>query len=355
MKKASAISLVFLSVFLFASASLVMAAGSSEGSDTGPKTLIISTWGLSEDTLWQDVYAPFEKQFNCKVVLETGTTAERYTKLSSNPNSTVDVIELSQKAAADGYAANLFAKVDYKQIPNSAQLIPGAKAMTENGYGPAYTLNSIGIIYNPTALGFEIKEWADLWRPELANKISIPALSTTFGPAMVYVAADYAKVPVAKDKGEAAFKALASLKGNIVKTYTKSSDLANMFASGEIVAAVVGDFAIPIISKALPEAIFLVPASGTYANFNTIDVVGTSKNKELAYAYINWRISKELQSKTAASLNETPINADVVLTPELAANKTYGPTAKRAKAIDFALVNPLMASWTDTWNRVLNN
>ena len=227
--------------------------------------------------------------------------------------------------------------------------------MTRSGFGPAYTVNSIGIVYNPGAVGFTIKEWADLWRPELANKISIPALSTTFGPAMVYVAADYAKVPVGKDRGAAAFKALEGLKGNIVKTYEKSSDLANMFSSGEIVAAVVGDFAIPIISKALPEAKFLVPASGTYANFNTIDVVASSKNRDLAYEYINWRISRELQERTAVSLNEAPANATVVLAAAQAANKTYGDVAKRARAIDYVLVNPLMSEWTEAWNRALND
>lgn len=342
-------------VLALSTAAMATAAGSTEGAASGPRTLVISTWGLSEDALWADVYAPFEKAYNCKVVLETGTTAERYTKLASNPNTTVDVIELSQKAAADGYVANLFAKVDYSKVPNSKDLIPGAKDMIANGFGPAYTVNSIGIIYNPKAAGFEIKEWSDLWRPELAGKISIPALSTTFGPAMMYVAADYAKVPVKNDKGAAAFKALEALKGNIVKTYTKSSDLANMFSSGEIVAAVVGDFAIPIITKALPEARFVVPSSGTYANFNTIDVVASSKNKDLAYAYINWRISKELQDKTAVSINETPINAKVILTPELAVYKTYGEVAKRARAIDYTIVNPLMVEWTETWNRTLNN
>jgi len=151
------------------------------------------------------------------------------------------------------------------------------------------------------------------------------------------------------------FLALASLKPNIVKTYDKSSDLANMFSSGEIVAAVVGDFAIPMIMKALPEAKYFVPTSGTYANINTIDVVSGSKNLDLAYAYINWRISKELQDKTAVSLNEAPINTTVELSAAQAANKTYGGVAKRAKAIDYVLVNPLMNQWTDQWNRTLND
>jgi putative spermidine/putrescine transport system substrate-binding protein len=332
----------------------VMAAGKKEAAQE-KGTLIISTWGLSEDMLWRDVFEPFEKANNCTVVLELGTTAERYTKLEDNPNSTIDIIELSQKAAADGYGAGIFSKVDYSKVPNSTSLISGAKTMTANGYGPAYTVNSIGIIYNPEATGFEIKEWADLWRPELANKISIPDITTTFGPAMVYLAGDYVKTPVASDKGAAAFKALADLKKNVVKTYARSSDLANMFTSGEIAAAVVGDFAIPIITGALPSAKFVVPASGTYANFNTIDIAVNAKNKELALAYINWRISKDVQSKTVISVNEAPTNAEVVLTPEQSKNITYGDVAQRARALDYTLVNPLMPQWIDTWNRTLNN
>ena len=56
---------------------------------------------------------------------------------------------------------------------------------------------------------------------------------------------------------------------------------------------------------------FVVPAEYTYANFNTIDINKNSKNKDLAYMYINWRISQELQSVTAVTLNEGPVNKNV--------------------------------------------
>ncbi len=52
----------------------------------GSETLIVSTWGLSEDALWSEVYEPFEKQYNVKVVLDTGNAQERYTKLKNDPN-----------------------------------------------------------------------------------------------------------------------------------------------------------------------------------------------------------------------------------------------------------------------------
>lgn len=329
---------------------LLVLAGCGNNEDTGAKrTLVVSTWGLSEDVLEEDVYGPFEKQFNCDVILETDTTANRYTKLSTNPDSNIDVIELSQSAAANGYAADLFEKIDQGKIPNLGEIIDGAKATVALGYGPAYTLNTIGIIYDKDAAGIIIDSWDDLWNPALKGKISIPELSTTFGPAMVHLASDYKGVKIADDNGEAAFKALEELKPNIVRTYSKSSDLANMFSAGEIAVAVVGDFGVPVIQNAHAKAEFVVPADYTYANFNTIDINKNSKNKDLAYEYINWRISQELQTTTLKTLNEGPVNTKVSLDAEKAA--VYA----RSRSIDYSVVNPLMKDWTDKWNRTINN
>lgn len=40
--------------------------------DAAKQELIVSTWGLSEDSLWSEVYEPFEKEKNVKVILDTG-------------------------------------------------------------------------------------------------------------------------------------------------------------------------------------------------------------------------------------------------------------------------------------------
>lgn len=316
--------------------------------------LIISTWGLSEDVLHEDVYGPFEEAYNCEVILETGSTSERYTKLLNDPNSTIDVIELSQSAAANGYDANLFEKIDYSKIPNAKQLIPSAQQLTESGYGPAYTVNSVGIIYDKEAVGFEITSFADLWNSELEGMVAIPDITTTFGPAMVAIASDYKEVDITTDNGSAAFEALKELKPNILKTYTKSSDLANMFASGEITVAVVGNFAVPMIQEAAPNAAYVTP-EGTYANFNTIDINVNSDNKDLAYEYIIWRLSSELQASTAVTLNEAPTNSTVTLTDEIAKDMTYGEIATSAKAIDYSFVNPILEDWINQWNLTINN
>lgn len=344
-----------LSLIMCAAMLATMSACSSGESANEPKTLTVSTFQLSEDIVTSDVFKPFEEKYNVKIVPDYGNAGDRLTKLSNNPNSGIDIIELNQSSAAQAYEKGLVEKIDTSKLDNLGNLIAPAKKMQEEaGYGPAYVIQSCGIVYNKEAVGFEITSWEDLWKAELEGKIAVPDITTTFGPAMVHIASDKAGVDIKSDKGAAAFGALEELKPNVVKTYQKSSDLANMFAAGEIAAAVVGDFAVPNIQKADANVQYVVPASGTYANFNTIDVVASSENKELAYAYINWRISEELQNVSSKSLNEGPTNANVKLDEEVSKNMTYGSVAENAKVIDYTFVNPLLTEWTDQWNRILN-
>jgi putative spermidine/putrescine transport system substrate-binding protein len=330
------------------------AAPKGESKSTEEKKLVLSTYGLSEDISAEEVYKPFEDQFGCKIITETGSTNERYTKLSANAESSIDVIELSQAMTAKGIEEGLFEPLDLKKIENSQNLIGTAKTMAEAGQGVAYTINSIGIMYDPEAVGFEIKSFDDLWKAELEGSVAIPDITTTFGPAMVYMASDYKGVDVTSDKGKAAFEALEELKPNLVKTYAKSSDLINMFTSGEIKAAIVGDFGVPTIQKANPSLVFVSPEV-TYANFNTISITKNCKDKELAYAYINYRLSKELQDKTTKALNEAPTNNQVTVAEENSKNMTYGPVAENAKVLDYTFVNPVLSDWIDQWNRIINN
>lgn len=320
----------------------------------GDQKLVLSTFGLSEDISAEEVYAPFEQQFGCEIVTETGGANDRYTKLAADSESVIDVIELSQAMTAKGISEGLFEEIDLSKIANAENMIPAAKSMAESGQGVAYTINSIGIMYNPDAIDMEITSFDDLWDASLEGKISIPEITTTFGPAMVYMASEHAGVDITTDNGEAAFQALAELKPNLVKTYTKSSDLINMFTSGEIAAAIVGDFGVPTIQAANPNLVYVTP-DGTYANFNIISITKNCKNKELAYEYLNYRLSAELQTKTAKALNEAPTNSTVEVDAEQAVNMTYGEKAVNAKALDYGFVNPLLNEWIDKWNRTINN
>ena len=330
------------------------ATGDTKAASDGKQKLVLSTYGLSEDISAEEVYAPFEQEFNCEIVTETGGTNDRYTKLAADSESSIDVIELSQAMTAKGIEEGLFEDIDLSKIENASDMIAAAKTMADAGQGVAYTINSIGIMYNPEAVDFEIKGFDDLWDPRLEGMVSIPEITTTFGPAMVYMASDHAGVDIKSDNAEAAFNALEELKPNLVKTYAKSADLINMFTSGEVAVAIVGDFGVPTIQAANPDLVYVTPDI-TYANFNTISITKNCKNKDLAYEYLNYRLSPELQTKTGKALNEAPTNSKVEFTDEESKNMTYGDKAANAKVLDYSFVNPQLNSWIDQWNRIINN
>ncbi|RHH70148.1 MULTISPECIES: ABC transporter substrate-binding protein [Vagococcus] len=325
-----------------------------ESNKKADQSMVVSTFGLSEDIVKKDIITPFEEEYSAKITLDLGNSSDRFTKLKNNKKANIDVIELSQANSTEGNTSDMFEKVSEKEVPNLAELTDGAKEVFENGGGIPIAVNSIGIIYDKEKIGKEITSWDDLWDSALKGKISVPDISTTAGPLMLYVASDHAKTDITSDKGEAAFSEMKNLKPNVTKTYTKSSDLANMFQAGEIEAAVVADFAVDIIKSSSDTLEYVVPKSGTYANYNTINVPKASANKELAYKFINYRISEESQKTKAISLNEGPINKKVTLSEEEQGNKTYGEVANRAKMVDFNFVNDNLSTWLDRWNKIMN-
>lgn len=328
--------------------------GCGSSNDESNKQLNISTWGLNEDKLWENVFKPFEEKYGVKIVLEIGNNSERLTKIKNNPNHNIDIVYLAESFAQDGIDSGLFEEIDYSRIPNKDNLNNKVMGFVEKGFGPAYTMNRVAIAYDPSKVDFEIKSWEDLWNPKLKGKISIPDISTTFGPSIMYMASQKAGIDIENDNGIAAFEELEALKPNIAKTYSKSSDLVNMFSSGEIAVAVAADFVVANIKNAVPEIVYVDPVEGAYLNFNTINIVKGSKNKDLALDFINFALSEEVQTRNAKTINEAPVNTKVELTPEESKDITYGKVVENSNTIDFNFVNNIMPEWVDKWNKIIN-
>ena len=107
-----------LSVFLagILGATLLTGCGTNgkEGSNNS-KQLVISTWGLNEDLLWENVFKPFEEAHGVKIVLDIGNNSERLTKMQNNPNSNIDITYLAESFAQQGIDAGIFEELDYSK------------------------------------------------------------------------------------------------------------------------------------------------------------------------------------------------------------------------------------------------
>ena len=97
-----------------------------------------------------------------------------------------------------------------------------------------------------------------------------------------------------------------------------------MLNQGEISVAVLLDYSYTAAKSASEDYVWVDPSEGVYSGFNTLNIIKGCPNKELAEAFIDFYISKEVQLAEALDGVDSPVRIDVELTPEQAANFPYG-------------------------------
>jgi putative spermidine/putrescine transport system substrate-binding protein len=312
------------------------------------RTLVVSEWGYGADELQEALYKPFEEQFNAKVIIETGNNPDRLNKLQIRGG--VDVIFLTDAFSQQGIDAGAFAEIDRSLLPNLADAYDIAKAPQGDNFGPGYTVGRYGIIYDSAKVSAPITSWKDLWREEFKGQVAMPGFNTTSGPMTVIVAGDRAGVD-AFENPEAAFASLAELKPNIVKTYNSGSELVNLFSTGEVIVGALQDFAVPAIQAAIPTAKWAPLDEGNFVIFNTINIAAKSENKDLAHAFINFRLDPKVQKDLAIAVGDGVVNKTVELTPEEAKYAAYGPEAiSTLRTPDYRKLLDSKEDWAERWN-----
>lgn len=315
--------------------------------------LKISTFSFNAELLQKNVYDPFMEATGCKLIVEGGKNAERVTKIKETPEN-YDVVIIGDAFIADLIDEGLIDTIDSSKLTNLDALYENAKAPFGEGYGPAYTFNRLGIVYDKATCPIEITSWADLWNPELEGQIAIPDITTTSGPLFYYSTAEMEGLTPGQDD-DAIFEKLAALKPNVMKTYTSANDTITMLNQGEISVAVLLDFSYTAAKSASEDYIWVDPAEGNYSGYNTINVIKGCKNKELAEAFIDFYISREVQLAEALDGVDSPVRTDVELTQEQAANFTYGKEMiDNLKLPDWEVINTNKADWTNRWNELFS-
>ncbi len=315
--------------------------------------LRISTFSFNAELLQKNVYDPFMAATGCELIVEGGKNAERVTKIKETPEN-YDVVIIGDAFVADMIDAGLIETIDSSKLTNLDSIYDNAKAPLGSEYGPAYTFNRLGIVYDKSTCPIEITSWEDLWNPELEDSIAIPDITTTSGPLLYYsVAKMLGLTPGVDDDG--IFAKFEELKPNIMKTYTSANDTITMLNQGEISVAVLLDYSYTAAKSASEDYVWVDPSEGVYSGFNTLNIIKGCPNKELAEAFIDFYISKEVQLAEALDGVDSPVRIDVELTPEQAANFTYGKEMIDNLLIpDWTAINVNKADWTARWNELFS-
>ncbi len=315
--------------------------------------LRISTFSFNAELVQKNIYDPFMEATGCKLVIETGKNAERVTKIKESPEN-YDIVVIGDAFIADLIDADLIETVDAANLSNLDAVYDNAKAPFGEGYGPAFSFNRLGIVYDKSTCPIEITSWADLWNPELADSIAIPDITTTSGPLMYYSVAKMAGLTPGSDD-DAILAKFEELKPNIMKTYTSANDTITMLNQGEVSVAVLLDYSYTAAQSASDDYVWVDPSEGVYSGFNAVNIIKGCENKELAEAFVDFYLSKEVQLAEALDGVDAPVRTDVELTPEQAANFTYGKEMIDSLLIpDWSVINANKADWIAKWNELFS-
>ena len=322
-------------------------AAPAAGNTGAPRELVVATWGGTYEQGVRKVAAQFEKEYNVKVITDPGNNADRLNKLRAYKNNPqIDVAMLTDYFAAMAIKDGVFGKIKPEELPNLAKLYDFARPT--NGYGPGYTINRSGILYNTKYVKQDITSWGDLWRPEFKGKVIVSDIVATHGIGLLQIAAEMNGGGAKNiDPG---FEAMKRLKPSVLKFYSTTAEEEQLLQREEGWVAQYMDIFVKDL-KDMPVK-WVAPKEGALGNINTLNVTANSKNRDLAVKFINFWISTEAQTEEAQALNDGPTNKEVKLSPDVAKNVTYGEEAmKGIKTLDWDYLLTVRDQWVDRWNK----
>ena len=334
-----------------AAAAVLFGALAAHPAEAQQKTFTISWWGYNGEKMNANIIEPFKKICGCNVVFETGNNADRLNKVKVRGGKGVDLIYLTDAYSQQGIDQGLFQKIDRSKIPNVKDLYDIAQD-PQGGYGPAYTIGRIGLVYNSATVKPPITSWNDLWRADLKSAVSLPGITTTAGPMVVLKAGEHAGVDPYTDTDKA-FDAVAALKPNVVKNYNTGSELVNLISTGEVSVTMTQDFTLASMQAAVPTMTWAKLKEGDIAVLNTVNIPTGAANPDIAYQFINFILSPEVQQKEAEQGVDAPVSTKVTLTPDQAKLWTYGKDMIASlQRLDYAKMIAATPDWINRWNEV---
>lgn len=313
------------------------------------QTLVVSNFAFNGELLQKNIYDPFMEMTGCEIVVDAAGNAQRVTKITEAPQD-YDVVVIGDMFVKQLMDAGCIDTVDASKLTNLEGIYEAARAPMGAEYGPAYTFNRLGIVYDSAYCNVEIKSFADLWNPELEDSIAIPDMTATTGPMFYFATAEtFGLVPGVDD--EAIFAKLAELKPNVVNTYTSANNTITMLNQGEISVAVLLDYSYTTAKNANPDYVWVDPTEGSFASYNMINLIAGSDVKDLATEFINYYISHDVQLAEALDGVDSPVRTDVELTAEQSGNFTYGEEmVSGLKFVDWNTITENQAKWIEMWN-----
>lgn len=263
-------------------------------SPPGP-VLYLYNWS---DYMSDDIVRQFEKEFQCRVILDTFESNEAmYAKVRTGGGQ-YDLIVPTSYMAKVMWEQEMLLPIDPDKIPNLKHVDPvylQALALDrEMVYSVPYMLGSTGIAYRKDILGDLEESWSVLTDPRLKGRITIlNDMREVIGAALKSLG--YSLNSTDPEQLAEAVEVLTAWRPNLAKF--DSEQYKSGLASGEflLVQGYSGD--ILQVMAEVKEVGFILPREGYALGVDCLVIPQNARSPELAHAFIDFLHRPEIAAK----------------------------------------------------------
>jgi len=306
--------------------------------------LVVSIWGGNwKDTVEKVVAKPFTAKTGIPVEFEVGGTIDRLAKARVAKGSPLVDLNFTTTHVGRLYISDgLYEKLDMAKIPNSKEIAREALRSEYHLGSWAYVYT---VVYRPDLVKEEITKWADLWNPALKGKIAMP----DFDPSHIITIAALMEggSEVNWQKGE---EKLKQLKSSIAAFYSTDAQSQDLMKTGQAPVQVM----LSINAYHLQEqgiAVKLVQPRDYpgIVGIDTMAVMAGTKKADAALQFINFTLSREIQSELVKALRAGPVNPGASVPSSLAGQPGIFVTPAQWKERGYIMNDEVRAKNLPAW------
>jgi len=304
------------------------------------------------DAIKTCVVDTFTKETGIRVVPEVGVSTVTLSKLQQQKDKAViDVAWIDGGVSEVASDSGVLAAIDPARVPNIASVIPEGlyRDKAKQIYAVGTGFYSVGIAYNTKEVKTAPTSWADLWKPEYADLVTIPSPANAAGVPFIAMLAKLQNVPLANPGP--VFARIRQLKA--AAYYDSAGQASNLMQSGEAkVAAVFNVSAWGLADKGLPIG-FVIPKEGALANDIRVHIARGTPKMALAERFVNHAISPRAAGCLADNIYVGPVTKGAPVSAKAAERLPWGRTGSVSNLalFDWNDLNARRSALQDLWNR----
>jgi len=326
--------------------------------------MFLASCGRAKPTLniytWADYFKPalvqrFEKEFNCRVLIDTFDSNESmYAKLKAGASG-YDLLTPTSYMVSLMNSQGMLQPLDHRLLPNLVHIDPEylQQAVDKTmDHSVPYMIVNTGLAYLKSKVPDFVPSWSMFDRADLKGRMTmLNDLRETIGAGLKFLG--YSLNSTNEEELQEAKAVVLRWKKNIAKY--ENEQYKTGVASGEflLVHSYSGD--ILQVQRENPDVMFAIPAEGTTVSVDDLVIPRAAKEVRLAHAFINFLHDPRVAAENVSFLCYLSPNRDCypLLSPELRNNPALFLSPEiRAKSEIVADLGPANALYIKLWDEI---